>query len=87
MDEAGNQLSVFGRRGARPFTLEEQRRLYMRKKADGTWELWDTSLPPTRLRTEAPAKPDAAKPDTSKPATPGAGETPPGPRRPRRPTP
>lgn len=30
VDESGNQLAVFGRRGARPFTLEEARKLYMR---------------------------------------------------------
>jgi hypothetical protein len=30
VDESGNQLAVFGRRGARPFTLEEQRKLYLR---------------------------------------------------------
>lgn len=30
VDESGNQLAVFGRRGARPFTLEESQRLYMR---------------------------------------------------------
>jgi hypothetical protein len=30
VDESGNQLSVFGRRGARPFTLEEMQRLYLR---------------------------------------------------------
>jgi hypothetical protein len=30
VDESGNQLSVFGRRGARPFNLEEQKRLYLR---------------------------------------------------------
>ena len=30
VDESGNQLSVFGRRGARPLNGEEQRRLYMR---------------------------------------------------------
>jgi hypothetical protein len=41
VDEAGNQLSVFGRRGARPFTLEEQRRLYLR---DG--EVWTVSNEP-----------------------------------------
>ena len=29
VDEAGNQLSVFGRRGARPFTLDEMRQLYL----------------------------------------------------------
>ncbi len=30
VDESGNQLAVFGRVGARPFNLEEQRRLYVR---------------------------------------------------------
>ncbi len=30
VDESGNQIAVFGRRGARPFTLEEMQRLYLR---------------------------------------------------------
>lgn len=30
VDESGNQLSVFNRRGSRPFNLEEMRRLYLR---------------------------------------------------------
>ena len=30
VDEAGNQLSVFGRVGARPLTLAEQQKLYLR---------------------------------------------------------
>jgi hypothetical protein len=30
VDETGNQVAVFGRRGARPLSLEEQRRLYLR---------------------------------------------------------
>jgi hypothetical protein len=29
VDETGNQLGVFGRRGARPFNREEQRRMYL----------------------------------------------------------
>jgi hypothetical protein len=29
VDESGNQLAVFGRRGARPFDLEEMQRLYL----------------------------------------------------------
>ena len=29
VDESGNQLAVFGRRGSRPFNLEEMRKLYM----------------------------------------------------------
>jgi hypothetical protein len=30
VDESGNQLAVFGRRGARPLSLEESQRLYLR---------------------------------------------------------
>ena len=30
VDESGNQLSVFGRRGARPFNLQEMQRLFLR---------------------------------------------------------
>ncbi|HSR51218.1 MAG TPA: hypothetical protein VLV83_10350, partial [Acidobacteriota bacterium] len=30
VDESGNQIAVFGRRGARPFTLQEMQRLYLR---------------------------------------------------------
>ena len=30
VDESGNQVSVFGRLGSRPFNLEEQQRLYLR---------------------------------------------------------
>ena len=37
-DESGNQIAVFGRRGARPFTLEEMQRLYLR---DG--KVWTVS--------------------------------------------
>ena len=43
VDESGNQTSVFGRIGARPFNLEEQRRLYIR---DG--KLFRVSDTPTR---------------------------------------
>jgi hypothetical protein len=39
VDESGNQIGVFGRVGARPLTLEEQRRLYWR---DGrVWKVSD----------------------------------------------
>ena len=30
VDESGNQVAVFGRRGSRPFNLEEMRKLYIR---------------------------------------------------------
>jgi hypothetical protein len=38
VDESGNQLAVFGRRGARPLSRIEQRRLFMRDDADGRGE-------------------------------------------------
>jgi hypothetical protein len=37
----GNQIAVFGRRGARPFNLEEAQRLYLR---DG--QVWTVSNEP-----------------------------------------
>jgi hypothetical protein len=40
VDESGNQLSVFGRRGSRPFTLSEQRRLYFHHVVDGKTPEW-----------------------------------------------
>jgi hypothetical protein len=40
VDETGHQIAVFGRIGARPFTLEEQRRFYM--NPDGSvWTVKD----------------------------------------------
>ena len=47
VDEAGNQLSVFGRRGARPLTLAEQQKLYLRKDASGAMKLFTVSGTPT----------------------------------------
>jgi hypothetical protein len=38
VDESGNQVSVFGRLGSRPFTLEEQQRMYLRNGS-----LWTVS--------------------------------------------
>jgi hypothetical protein len=43
VDEAGYQLSVFGRRGARPFTLNEMKRLYLK---NGGTELFTVGTPP-----------------------------------------
>jgi len=40
VDETGHQIAVFGRLGSRPFTLEEQRKLYL--KPDGSvWTVKD----------------------------------------------
>jgi hypothetical protein len=38
VDESGNQLSVFGRRGSRPLNLAEQRMLYLKPGPDGKIE-------------------------------------------------
>jgi hypothetical protein len=44
VDECGNQIAVFGRIGARPFNLQEQRKLYLR---EGTlWRVSDDPLNP-----------------------------------------
>ena len=50
MDEAGNQIAVFGRRGARPLNLEEQRRLYLR---DGQLYTVSDDIPPRPRRPRA----------------------------------
>jgi hypothetical protein len=65
VDESGNQLSVFGRRGARPMTLEEQQMMYTIEQPDGTRKLFFVQDgPPANLRTH--------KPDTSRFAPPYA---------------
>jgi hypothetical protein len=37
VDESGNQVSVFGRRGARPFTLSEIMRMLRTNDGRGDW--------------------------------------------------
>lgn len=49
VDESGNQLSVFGRRGARPFNFEEMMRMLRTK--DGTGEFFRVSDTPTKPLT------------------------------------
>ena len=44
VDETGGQVAVFGRIGSRPFNLEEQRKMYL--KRDGTpWTVIDNPEP------------------------------------------
>jgi hypothetical protein len=52
VDESGNQIAVFGRRGARPFTLAEMQRLYM---LDGRLR---TVLDPNELKEAPPLRRD-----------------------------
>jgi hypothetical protein len=48
VDESGNQLTVFNRRGSRPFNQEEAARLYRHK--DGTL-YWVSDTPNTAPRS------------------------------------
>lgn len=67
VDEAGNQLSVFGRRGARPFNKAEQERLYLHTAPDGSKSIYTVTDEPS----SEPLAPTAAKADTSSaPTTP-----------------
>jgi hypothetical protein len=68
VDESGNQTSVFGRRGARPFNLEEQRRLYMR--ADGT--IYKVSNDVPKSGSARAANKPSATPAASEKSTVGA---------------
>ncbi|HEY5381254.1 MAG TPA: multiheme c-type cytochrome [Acidobacteriaceae bacterium] len=54
VDEDGNQLAVFGRRGARPFNYEEMRRMYMR--AGGLYTVTDEPPGPPSNRSQAGAR-------------------------------
>jgi hypothetical protein len=52
VDEDGNQLAVFGRRGARPFNQEEMRRMYLR--SGQLYTVTDTPPgPPAESQTRA----------------------------------
>jgi hypothetical protein len=53
VDESGNQLAVFGRRGARPMTREESQRLYLR--AGGAYTVSDEP------ESQSPAIPSASR--------------------------
>ncbi|MDT5158233.1 MAG: hypothetical protein QOH51_2590 [Acidobacteriota bacterium] len=49
VDESGNQIAIFGRRGARPFNLEEQRRMFLH---DGKlYTVTDEPGQPTAIKT------------------------------------
>jgi hypothetical protein len=46
VDEAGHQLSVFGRVGAKPFDLKQQRKLYWYEGAEAPWQVSDDPRDP-----------------------------------------
>jgi hypothetical protein len=59
VDESGNQLGVFGRRGARPLNLAEQQMLYLQPQADGSRQLFYVQdMPSSDTRKY---KPDTAR--------------------------
>lgn len=63
VDESGNQLTVFGRRGARPFNMAEMRRLYVSSVTGAFYTVSDTPPgPPVRagVLPDENADPDAA---------------------------
>jgi hypothetical protein len=77
VDEAGNQLAVFGRLGSRPFNREEQRRLYLRNG-----QLYTVSdMPATEPLRPAGVAPPATQPEAPRrglpPRRPGAAAPPP----------
>jgi len=74
VDESGTQLSVFGRRGARPFDLEEQQKLYLKPAVDGKREIYTVTDTPETAPLEGPKRPA----EEEKPAAPPQR----GPRRP-----
>jgi len=48
VDESGNQVAVFGRRGSRPFNLEEMQRMYLRNNQ--VWTVADKPSTPRAAR-------------------------------------
>ena len=65
VDESGDQLAVFGRRGARPFTLDEQRRLWVHPANQTRYDVlsdpWTQPLAPPAPQT-APTQPQPQQP-------------------------
>jgi hypothetical protein len=68
VDESGNQLAVFGRRGARPFSLEEMQRMYLLNGQ--LYTVTDSPTTPAQaFNGETPGKPATAAGDKSDAAT------------------
>jgi hypothetical protein len=70
VDESGNQLAVFGRRGARPFNLQEIRKLYISSATGQPYTV--TNTPPGPPVAVTP-KPEADRADAD---TEGGGSAP-----------
>ena len=63
VDETGGQIAVFGRIGSRPFTLEEQRQLYI--GPDGKPYFVTDEVEEERFREAPEARRDDRKPGRS----------------------
>ncbi len=61
VDEGGNQVSVFGRVGARPFNLQQQRKLYLREGAAAPWWVSDDPRDPVYGKPRPYPKPERLK--------------------------
>jgi hypothetical protein len=70
VDESGNQLSVFGRKGARPLNYDEQRALYLRPDGNGNMVLWTVDDEPANPPLESAVKKEAP---AEQPAESGGG--------------
>ncbi len=70
VDESGNQLTVFGRRGARPFNLAEMRRLFISSISGRFYTVSDTPPGPAQSAGVMPEDPEpqAAVPAEGVPA-------------------
>jgi len=77
VDETGGQIAVFGRRGSRPFTLEEMRRMYL-DDAGRPWTVTDAvSGAPAPAAGGAPATPsEGTSPPEAGPAAAAASAAP-----------
>jgi hypothetical protein len=64
VDESGNQLTVFGRRGSRPFNLQEIRKLYI-DQGGNFYTVSNTPPGPPVAVTPAPARDSADADDTT----------------------
>ncbi len=58
VDESGHQISVFGRIGARPFDLQQQRKLYLREGTTQPWWVSDDPRDPIYGKPRALPKPE-----------------------------
>jgi len=73
VDESGNQLSVFGRVGARPFNRAELERMYLRNGK--AWKVSDNPFDAELYRVLGPQPPHALRQPRTEPLPPPAAPT------------